>query len=989
MKKRRVSYVTVAGLSLVAALIGPKIALADSAFTALPSDESAAKILSETPEGNTTASTPSVETSDCPLDGRPVLLPHGVKASKAGWYDEETSPLGDRYYTKGYGGPEEFDYYKWCPNYNFYAEPCGDHFDFVTGWQVIDGEKYFFVPSEDWARALHYPRIGYKASNALIWNHYSNDDPYDWSAEPDYNKDLDPSECTVTYLGMNDNSPESLNNGAVGTGWQYLKDFSNSGFDDGWYYFEDTGDVKSKYYGQMLRGRWIDGQLSSDGQRRYVKQNGRRAESETLTIDGDQYKFDSDGVATKVDVDLDALKKASDDAQARLNEANRSLQAALNAQKDAQNVFNNSDTNLKSAQAAYDKALGEQQAAQKAYNDAQNAQSSDSVKNAKATYEQAQRTEADKKAEYDRLVTVRQQKKSAYDAACDASDAAKAVYDAASTEVDGLNQQIAELKSNMTVDQDVIDAGIVGFMNYISGSDGFTDSQKANAAAAASMLTGASDKAQWYDDYVDQNMGRDTNPLSLEQMRNALTYLDTHNNLRKANGLPELSISLRMTAAAALNASYSSNNWGHSGCYWDNAENLAGGGGAYTGGETEDTLGWPYSGLYTQEKELFDRYVGQYGDALGSHRHDSFYIYLNYNSIYQECGHYLNIVDADMQAFGVATGSGKNTDSMVTIFDYSAFTDQADFTVSEFKKLLNDYIDAAYDAGGTQAQKEQLKQLQDKLSKAQKALGAADSSYLAALNKQADAQNAFADADNAMKSAESGYKQAQSDTASAKKAYDSAIAALGGNDIDTLKANLDSAKAKVAATNSALSEAKSKYDKAASVLQDANSDVDAKQTIQRYCSDEATKAKDAYESALSSVSVSMYRLYNPYTGEHFYTSNSTERDGLVDVGWLYEGEGWRAPRASSSPVYRLYNKYAGDHHYTMSVSERDSLVASGWSYEGIGWYSDDSKGTPLYRQYNPYATTGSHNYTTSKGENDSLVAVGWRAEGIAWYGIGV
>lgn len=134
MKKRRVSYVTVAGLSLVAALIGPKIALADSAFTALPSDESAAKILSETPEENTTASTPSVETSDCPLDGRPVLLPHGVKASKAGWYDEETSPLGDRYYTKGYGGPEEFDYYKWCPNYNFYAEPCGDHFDFVTGW---------------------------------------------------------------------------------------------------------------------------------------------------------------------------------------------------------------------------------------------------------------------------------------------------------------------------------------------------------------------------------------------------------------------------------------------------------------------------------------------------------------------------------------------------------------------------------------------------------------------------------------------------------------------------------------------------------------------------------------------------------------------------------------------------------------------------------------------------------------------------------------
>lgn len=153
-------------------------------------------------------------------------------------------------------------------------------------------------------------------------------------------------------------------------------------------------------------------------------------------------------------------------------------------------------------------------------------------------------------------------------------------------------------------------------------------------------------------------MSRDTNPLSLEQMRNALTYLDTQNNLRKANGQSALSVSLRMTVAAALNTSYSSNIWGHSGCYYDNGENLAGGGGAYTGGETEDTLGWPYTGLYTQEKEAFDKYVAQYGDELGSHRYDAYYISQNYNSIYQECGHYLNIIDAAAEAIGIATGSG-------------------------------------------------------------------------------------------------------------------------------------------------------------------------------------------------------------------------------------------------------------------------------------------------------------------------------------------
>ena len=41
--------------------------------------------------------------------------------------------------------------------------------------------------------------------------------------------------------------------------------------------------------------------------------------------------------------------------------------------------------------------------------------------------------------------------------------------------------------------------------------------------------------------------------------------------------------------------------------------------------------------------------------------------------------------------------------------------------------------------------------------------------------------------------------------------------------------------------------------------------------------------------------VSMYRLYNPNSGEHFYTSNVAERDMLISVGWSDEGIGWIAP----------------------------------------------------------------------------------------------
>ena len=131
----------------------------------------------------------------------------------------------------------------------------------------------------------------------------------------------------------------------------------------------------------------------------------------------------------------------------------------------------------------------------------------------------------------------------------------------------------------------------------------------------------------------------------------------------------------------------------------------------------------------------------------------------------------------------------------------------------------------------------------------------------------------------------------------------------------------------------------------------------------------------------------MHRLYNPNSGEHFYTASEVERDHLVGVGWNYEGAGWTAPTQSNTPVYRLYNANAGDHHYTTSVVERDHLVSVGWNDEGIGWYSDDSQRVPLFRQYNPNAIAGSHNYTTSKEETDMLIGIGWHDEGIGWYGV--
>lgn len=137
----------------------------------------------------------------------------------------------------------------------------------------------------------------------------------------------------------------------------------------------------------------------------------------------------------------------------------------------------------------------------------------------------------------------------------------------------------------------------------------------------------------------------------------------------------------------------------------------------------------------------------------------------------------------------------------------------------------------------------------------------------------------------------------------------------------------------------------------------------------------------------------MNRLYNPNSGEHFYTKDQHEKDVLVKLGWKYEGIGWSAP-VEGAPVYRLYNPNAGDHHYTMSSNEKDTLVSIGWQYEGIGWYSVSKVIAPaygalqVYREYNPNAkAAGSHNYTVSEIENDNLVDKGWIDEGIAWWAL--
>ncbi len=130
----------------------------------------------------------------------------------------------------------------------------------------------------------------------------------------------------------------------------------------------------------------------------------------------------------------------------------------------------------------------------------------------------------------------------------------------------------------------------------------------------------------------------------------------------------------------------------------------------------------------------------------------------------------------------------------------------------------------------------------------------------------------------------------------------------------------------------------------------------------------------------------VYRLYNRYTGEHFYTKSYTERTHLMSVGWQDEGIGW-ITSSSGTPVYRVYNPYAsgGDHYYTTSKYEAQQLVKKGWRWDNNGapvFYSNGSKN--LYVAYNPNAKSGAHNYTTSAYEQNTLLNKGWKYGAVAW-----
>lgn len=126
----------------------------------------------------------------------------------------------------------------------------------------------------------------------------------------------------------------------------------------------------------------------------------------------------------------------------------------------------------------------------------------------------------------------------------------------------------------------------------------------------------------------------------------------------------------------------------------------------------------------------------------------------------------------------------------------------------------------------------------------------------------------------------------------------------------------------------------------------------------------------------------IYRLYNPNSGEHFYTRSEKERDVLRVAGWRYEGIAWRCSERLGTPVWRLYASTGNQHFYTANEAERKALINSGWKYENVCWKTNTDKEVPIYRLRNGNSLL----LTASVGEKNALTKAGWGNEGIQMYG---
>ena len=342
---------------------------------------------------------------------------------------------------------------------------------------------------------------------------------------------------------------------------------------------------------------------------------------------------------------IENAKAELEAAQADLTVARGNVTALQEAMTQAQEAYDEAATSLQSAQANYDKATVDLNSAQTGLNNAQQV-----LNQAQINYDTSQKEMIEKSSEIDALNLQIQAVQSEVDKAQADYDKALNDYNSTSSPLEQAKKNLADFESKYATELNRLTAGSKGYFESLGCSEDVLSVFKIDDSYQGEVAG-----------YT--HMGQTGDATSLENMKASIPYLRECNEIRKKDGLPELSVSMFMMAIAQVNANYAQVEGNHSSAY-GTCENLAWGyGEAGTGAS-------PFRGWYDYEKKQYD---------AGNHK-------------FSEVGHYLNIVHPANTITGFALQKVNGVYAQ-EFCEPNSFVKDVILSVDEFETSFNNYYD--------------------------------------------------------------------------------------------------------------------------------------------------------------------------------------------------------------------------------------------------------------------------------------------------------
>lgn len=447
----------------------------------------------------------------------------------------------------------------------------------------------------------------------------------------------------------------------------------------------------------------------------------------------------------------------------KLNAAKDALAAAQKDEAEAKGAYDAAESDVTEAQQKANKAASDYNAAKK-------------LSDEKA--EALKTATADRNAAYTNLESVKAENADAistYETAAAAYEEAYSTYETARKAVVNLQPEYNNCKTALEDATDAYnaakEAAIASNVDYAKGAAGFYKSIGATGAVnIVTKLTGVNsvNAEKYFNDQFDEDGNViDASPLNLDNMKLSLEILKQLNELRSADKLHELEVDTNLMAfsqvATMWAQHYSSGGWGDtgSGVNGSNIHSIAhannlGENASWNGVDGEAGVTQAMNQWYTQEKAIYDSDDAAAFRAELDRLYETDHVTINderiptkgnwnncvyaiskyaeFEDIYHETGHYLNIINPSYQYMGAAYADSTDYTQWNTYeqtFDFSGnsskFSDGQIYTVDQFVSKFNEYYDKVMgDSGNALASLEsEMKNAQKKYDETNEALSKA------------------------------------------------------------------------------------------------------------------------------------------------------------------------------------------------------------------------------------------------------------------------